>query len=52
MKRAVFFLIVGPAIATAVLTQLLAPTTGPVEGARMNISMHPLHISIVCCRHS
>jgi hypothetical protein len=52
MKRAVIFLIAGPALATAILAQLLLPAAGAFEGEHFKVSMRPLHISVVRSRDS
>ena len=50
MKRAVLFLIVGPALATVIASQLLLAAPGALDGEHFKISIHPLHVSIASSR--
>jgi hypothetical protein len=52
MKRAVLFLIVGPALATIIASQWLLAGPGALDGERFKISMGPLRVSIACSRDS
>ncbi len=46
MKRAVLFLIMGPALATVVASQWLLAAPGALDGEHFKISVSPLHFSI------
>jgi hypothetical protein len=50
MKRAVLFLIMGPALATVVASRLLLVAPGALDGERFKVSLRPLHMSIACSR--